>query len=171
MKVYVKNTKPEEAQVLSEIQKAAFAPLYEKYHDEGNPCLRGVEDIANRLNSEYYRYFTIFEEEKIVGGIFYKCKGTGLLHEPIREGEYYLQRIYISPQRQGKKIAQTAIKLCEAYLENAAVFTVDFPEDLTKNRMCYEAVGFKNTGKRLEVTTGLILAGYEKWISKDDTIN
>ncbi len=54
-----------------EIQRAAFAPLYEKYHDEGNPCLRGVEDIANRLNSEYYRYFTIFEDEKIEGGIFH----------------------------------------------------------------------------------------------------
>lgn len=41
--------------------------LYEKYHDEGNPFLRGPEDILRRLN-KYNRYFTIFCDGKIVGG-------------------------------------------------------------------------------------------------------
>ncbi len=75
MNIWIRATKEEEALELSNIQKAAFQPLYEQYHDEGNPCLRGVEDIANRLGSEFFRYFTIFLDEEIVGGVLYKCKG------------------------------------------------------------------------------------------------
>jgi hypothetical protein len=65
---------------------------------------------------------------------------------------------------QGKKIAQRAILLCEEQLKDAIKFYVDFPTDLMKNRMCYEAVGFHDTGKRMEIEPGLTLAFYEKTI-------
>ncbi len=45
MNVSVRRTVPSEAEELSQIQKAAFKSLYEKYHDERNPYLRGPEDI------------------------------------------------------------------------------------------------------------------------------
>ena len=160
--VKIKATVPEEALLLSEIQKQAFLPLYDRYHDDGNPCLRGVEDVANRLNSPFFRYFTIFEDEEIVGGVLYKCKGKGPFFEKLKEGEYYLQRIYIKPERQCQGIAQTAILLCEKEFPDAKLFSVDFPEDLVKNRRCYEKVGFRDTGKRLEADPGLILACFEK---------
>lgn len=111
--IEVRTTTEEEAFLLSEIQKQAFLPLYERYHDKGNPCLRGIEDIVKRLNSVYFRYFTIFEDEEVVGGVLYKCKGKGPFFEQLCEGEYYLQRIYIKPERQCRGIAQTAILLCE----------------------------------------------------------
>lgn len=160
--ITVKATKESEAVLLSNIQKQAFLPLYEKYHDSSNPCLRGVEDVANRLNSPYFRYFTIFEDEEIVGGILYKCKGRGPFFDELKKGEYYLQRVYIKPEKQCKKIAQTAILLCEKQFADAKYFTVDFPEDLIKNRKCYEAAGFVDTGKRLEAEPGLKLACFEK---------
>ncbi len=160
--VKIKATETSEALLLSEIQKQAFLPLYERYHDEGNPCLRGVEDVANRLNSPFFKYFTIFEDEEIVGGVLYKCKGKGPFFEKLKEGEYYLQRIYIKPERQCQGIAQTAILLCEKDFPDAKLFSVDFPEDLIKNRRCYEKAGFKDTGKRLEAEPGLILACFEK---------
>jgi len=160
--VKIKATETSEALLLSEIQKQAFLPLYERYHDEGNPCLRGVEDVANRLNSPFFKYFTIFEDEEIVGGVLYKCKGKGPFFEKLKEGEYYLQRIYIKPERQCQGIAQTAILLCEKEFPDAKLFSVDFPEDLIKNRRCYEKAGFKDTGKRLEAEPGLILACFEK---------
>jgi len=160
--VKIKATETSEALLLSEIQKQAFLPLYERYHDEGNPCLRGVEDVADRLNSPFFKYFTIFEDEEIVGGVLYKCKGKGPFFEKLKEGEYYLQRIYIKPERQCQGIAQTAILLCEKEFPDAKLFSVDFPEDLIKNRRCYEKAGFKDTGKRLEAEPGLILACFEK---------
>ena len=164
MNITIRVTKENEALELSNIQKDAFLPLYEKYHDEGNPCLRGVEDVANRLNSDYFRYFTIFLEAEIVGGILYKCKGRTPFVDGLEDGQYYLQRVYIKPEKQCKRIAQTAILLCEKELSDAKSFLVDFPEDLIKNKRCYEKVGFTDTGKRLTVQPNLVLACYVKFL-------
>lgn len=162
MMIHIKPTTQAEALLLSEIQKQAFRPIYEQYHDEGNPCLRGVEDVANRLDCDYFRYFTIFEDEEIVGGVLYKCKGKGPFFGQLNQGEYYLQRIYIRPERQCSGIASTAILLCEKEFPDAKMFCVDFPEALGKNRRCYEKAGFSDTGKRAEAEPGLVLAYFEK---------
>ncbi len=160
--IKVRATNENEAFLLLEIQRQAFLPLYERYHDEGNPYNRGIEDITNRLNTPYFRYFTVFEDGEIVGGIFYKCEGQRPFDEQLHEGEYYLQRVYIKPERQCKGIAQTAILLCEKEFMDAKSFYVDFPEDLLKNRRCYEKAGFCDTGMRLEVEPGLVLACFKK---------
>ncbi|MBR6651267.1 MAG: GNAT family N-acetyltransferase [Clostridia bacterium] len=167
MEVSIRKTHENEASELCKIQKSAFLPLYEKYHDDGNPCLRGVEDIANRLNSDYFRYFTIFLDGEIVGGVLYKCKGRTPFVDELEEGQYYLQRVYVKPEYQCKKIAQTAIILCEKELLNANCFFVDFPEDLVKNKRCYEKAGFVDTGKRIQVQSGLTLACFEKILFKN----
>lgn len=162
MNILIRATRENEAIELCQIQKDAFLPLYEKYHDEGNPYLRGIEDITNRLNSEYFRYFTIFVDEEIVGGVLYKCKGRTPFIENLQEKQYYLQRIYIKPEQQCKRIAQTAILLCEREFPDANCYFVDFPEDLIKNKRCYEKAGFIDTGRRLQVQPGLVLACFQE---------
>ena len=139
-------------------QQQAFRPLYERYHDEGNPCLRGAEDITRRLDRPDFRYFTIEEEGKIVGGVLYKCAGRIPFKDQLEPGECYLQRIYIRPQYQNRKIAQTAIRLCEEAMPEFHTFYVDYPEDLPQNRRCYEAAGYRDTNQRLQVQPGLVLA-------------
>ncbi len=160
--IHIRATVETDAQILADIQRQAFLPLYERYHDSGNPCLRGIEDVANRLGSPFFRYFTILDDGEIVGGILYRCKGGTPMGDELKDGKYYLQRVYIKPEQQCKKIAQTAILLCEKEFADATCFSVDFPEDLIKNRKCYEAAGFCDTGKRMEVEPGLVLAYYEK---------
>ncbi len=160
--ITISETVETEAQILCDIQKAAFLPLYEKYRDSSNPCLRGVEDILNRLNSPYFRYFTIRFDNMIVGGVLYKCAGRGIFFDNLDVGEYYLQRIYIRPDMQNRKIARNAILLCEKEFADATRFTVDFPVDLEKNKKCYVSAGFRDTGKRAEAEPGLVLACYEK---------
>lgn len=162
MNITIRPTKENEASELCAIQKAAFLPLYERYHDEGNPCLRGVEDITKRLTSDIFCYFTILADGEIVGGIFYRCKGSTPFVKCLAEGQYYLQRIYIKPEVQCKGIAQTAILLCEKEFPDAKHFFVDFPEDLEKNKRCYEKVGFVDTGDRLTIQPNLVLASFEK---------
>ncbi len=160
--ITIRETIESEAQILCDIQKAAFFPIYEKYRDASNPCLRGVEDVLNRLNSPYFRYFTVYFDNQIVGGVLYKCKGRGIFFDKLDTGEYYLQRVYIRPDMQNRKIAQNAILLCEKEFEDAIRFTVDFPVELEKNKKCYESAGFRDTGKRAETEPGLVLACYEK---------
>jgi len=165
MNITIRSTTVNEALTLSKIQKEAFLPLYEKYHDEDNPCLRGVEDVVNKLNSDCFHYFTIFLEDEIVGGILYKCKGRTPFVDSLENGQYYLQRVYIKPEKQCKRIAQNAILLCEKEFSDAKCFLVDFPEDLMKNKRCYEKAGFMDTGKRVTIQENLVLACYEKHLN------
>lgn len=160
--VTIRETIKEDAEILCKIQKEAFQPLYERYHDEGNPYLRDERDILSRLNREDSIYYTIMDRGQIVGGIFYKCNCSTPFCKMLKDGEYYLCRVYIRPDVQGKQIARTAIRLCEEGFSNATKYFVDFPEDLEMNRRCYESVGYVDTGERLKVDENLVLASFSK---------
>lgn len=164
MRISIRITIPSEAEELSQIQKAAFKPLYEKFHDEGNPFLRGPEDILRRLN-KINRYFTILYDEKIVGGVFYRLYGKRIPTEEIRDGEYYLARIYIHPDYQNKGIAHNAILLCEKEFPDAKFYYVDFPENMEKNRRCYQKAGFYDAGERICIDGAPVLAMFKKAVS------
>lgn len=151
----------EDVKPLSDIQKSAFLPIFIRYHDVGNPCLYGTEDITKRLESREFRYYCILEDDKIVGGMFYKCSGSTLFGE-LGRGEYHLGRIYVDPERQDRGIARRAIMLGELEFPDAVVFTSEAPEELRRNRFCYSNAGFDDTGKRFEVSPGLVLAAFEK---------
>ena len=84
-------------------------------------------------------------------------------------GAYYLARIYILPEMQGKGIASTAILLCEATVHNAHLWTLDFPVDEKANRRCYEKAGYKDTGERRGQSGGAIILTYmEKKVDDHD---
>ncbi len=164
MSISIKITNPSEAEELSQIQKAAFKPLYEKYHDEGNPFLRGPEDILRRLN-KFNRHFTILYDDKVVGGVFYRLYGKRSPSDEIDAGEYYLARIYIHPDYQNKGIARDAILLCEKEFPDAGFYYVDFPEDMEKNRRCYQSAGYCDTGDRICMEGAPALAMFKKKVS------
>lgn len=148
MSISIKATIPAEAEILAQIQKDAFRPLYEKFHDERNPFLRGPEDILWRLNKNN-RYYTILYNNKIIGGIFYRLHGKLNPTEDLGVGEYYLARIYIHPDYQNKGIAKNAILMCEKEFPDAKTYYVDFPKVMEKNRRCYQSVGYVDCGKEL----------------------
>lgn len=162
--VSVRKTRAEDVKALWEIQKNAFMPLYERYKDQGNPALRDETDISRRLGSEYFSCFTIYADDEITGGLWYKVKGSCTGEDVLGDGKYYLQRVFIRPDMQSKGIAQRAILESEAYFDDAEVFYVDFPEDLKKNRRCYEKAGYTDTGNRVKIQEGLVLACFEKKI-------
>ena len=162
--ITLRETTIEDVNALTAIQQNAFLPLYEKYHDAGNPCLRDERDVLCRLNNPKFLYLTILSDEKIVGGILYRIKGSTPFVKNLRWGKYYLGRVYISPEYQNKGIATETILQSENFLKKPRKLYVDFPEDLDKNRKCYTKCGYRDTGKRLEVEPGLILACFEKRI-------
>lgn len=162
MSVSIRLTEPSEAELLSQIQKAAFEPLYAKYHDEGNPFLRGAEDILCRLNKRN-RYFTIMYDDRIVGGIFYRLYGKRSPTEKIADGEYYLARVYIHPDYQSKGIAGEALLLCEKEFPDAKFYYVDFPKDMDKNRRCYSNAGYQDTGESI-LSNKPVLSLYRKTV-------
>jgi len=89
------------------------------------------------------------------------CGGIALSETLV--GEFYLGRIYILPEMQGKGIAPTAINLCENKFRHAKRWYLDFPVNENVNRRCYEKAGYNDTGKRREQSDGaIVLALYEK---------
>ena len=160
--ISVRPTVPDDADILCTLQKAAFQPIYERYHDKGNPCLRGPEDILRRLENPLFRYFTILDDGEIVGGIVYRCGGSTPFVSALQPGEYYLLRIYIRPDRQSRGVGKTAILLCEQAFPDARKYYVDFPRELEKNRKCYMNAGYRDSGQALEAEPGLVLVAYEK---------
>lgn len=164
MPTSIRTTTPSEAEELSQIQKAAFKPLYEKYHDAGNPFLRGAEDILRRLN-KHNRYFTILYDQKVVGGVFYRLHGQRMPYVEIGADEYYLVRIYVHPDYQNRGIAREAILLCEKEFPDAKSYYVDFPEDMEKNRRCYQSAGYRDTGDRICMEGAPALAMFKKTVS------
>lgn len=158
-----------DAEALSQIQKQAFAPLYKRYQDAGNPCLRGAEDILGKLRSSAFRCFTVLKNDSVIGGVFYRQEGSGIFFERLDAGEYYLQRVFIQPALQSRGVASAAIRLCEEALRDGVKYGLDFPVDLLKNRRCYEKVGFRDTGRRFHVEEGLTLACMTKCAEKDES--
>ncbi|NLD87947.1 MAG: GNAT family N-acetyltransferase [Clostridiales bacterium] len=164
MSVSIKNTNPSEVEELSQIQKAAFKHLYEKHRDDSNPFLRGPEDILRRLN-KFNRHYTILYDGKTVGGIYYRLYGRRIPDYEIGAGEYYLARIFIHPDYQNKKIARNAILLCEKEFPDARLYYLDLPEDMEKNRRCYQSVGYRDTGERIRINDALTLATFKKTVN------
>ena len=164
MTVTIHPTLPAEAELLAEIQKAALKPLYDRYRDEGNPYLRGPEDILCRLDRSY-RQYTVEVNGETVGGILYRLHGKRSPIDLLKEGEYYLGRVYIHPLHQNKGIAAEAIRLCEQEFPDATTYYVDFPADMDKNRRCYEKVGFADTGMETRTPGEPVIALYKKTVT------
>ena len=149
----------DDAKVLADIQKKAFKRLYEIYHDEGSPYLRGADEIIRWFEYPNLRVYKIIADDVLCGGVaFYERNGM--------PGVYYLARIYILPEMQGKGVASTAILLCEKTVDNAVSWRLDFPVEQIANRRCYEKAGYTDTGERREQSGGAITLAYmEKTIS------
>lgn len=154
--ISIKKAAAEDAENLTAIQKQAFERLYNIYHDEANPYLRGSDEIKYQIEHGTRDIYKIFADDTLCGGISVRDKNGG---------EYYLNRIYILPQLQGKSIGRKAIELCEKYYPDAKRWTVDFPADQIANKKCYESCGYYDTGLREIISDKLTLAFYEKAVN------
>lgn len=123
--------------------------------------MRGTDEIEKWLSWPNGYVYKILADGNPVGGVaFCERRDRGL------PGVYYLARIYVLPEMQGKGIASTAILLCEKTVANANAWTLDFPVDQPANRRCYEKAGYTDTGERRVQSNGAIVLAYmEKQIS------
>ena len=153
MNVEIISAMLDDADALAAIQQQAFKRLYDIYHDEGSPYLRGADEIAMWLDRPNTRVYKILADGVLCGGVSF-CERNDT------PGEYYLARIYILPELQGNGIASTAIFLCEATVTNASRWTLDFPVNEIANRRCYEKAGYTDTGERREQSGGAITLAY-----------
>ncbi|MEX1307731.1 MAG: GNAT family N-acetyltransferase [Eubacteriales bacterium] len=142
--------------ILLEVQKLAFKPLYEIYHDEQSPYLHTTADMQARMDMPGSDCYKILLDETIVGVV------RIVQHNPTR---FQLVSVSILPEYQNRGIAQKAIALAESLYPEAQTWSLDFPIDRPMNKKCYENLGYRDTGRRERINERLTLAFYEKSVS------
>ena len=137
------------------IQRAAFRPLYEKYHDDGlNPYLESRETILQK-----------YTREGIVGYIF---KMGGLTVGAVRVGisdagkSGRIAGLCVMPNYQGRGIAQEALLEIEMMHPGIEKWCLDTIQEETGNCYLYEKIGYKKTGKTEVINEKMTLVFYEK---------
>lgn len=154
MNIIVEKAAMEDVSQLVSIQKQAFERLYQLYNDDTSPYLRGAEEFERWFDRGHHVY-KIYADGALAGGITVFDRGND---------EYYLARIYILPQMQRRGIAQSTIRLCEKNYPMAKRWFLDYPEDQTANRRCFEGCGYVDTGSRRVMNDKLTLVDAEKLI-------
>lgn len=153
MNITLEKAYEEDADILLYIQKQAFRPLYDLYLDEESPYCDTVDDIKWKINYKNGKYYKIFADGILCGGLF-------TFH--IKDELYKMGQLYITPKEQCKGIGSKAILIAEQLEPDAKEWELDFPEDQIKNEMCYRKIGYVPLGKREVVNERLKLVFYHK---------
>ncbi len=148
--VGIERATEEDAEVLLKVQKKAFSPLLERYKDNDfNPCCETLEQIKRNIARGYF--YKIIFNGGLVGGI--------MVHQ-LEEQKWKLRIIFVSPELQGKGIAQGAIRLMEAIHSDVTDWILETPHDLYNNHHIYEKAGYTRTNEITPINEKLALVHY-----------
>ena len=138
------------------LQKKSFLPLLEKYQDgEFSPANITKEKMIRRIEDTQGVYIKVIVENLSVGGVY--------AYESNNETkEMYLSTIYISPDMQGKHLAQKTLEYLETICSATNNWCLEVPEEESKNRHLYEKFGYKDSGEKIIVNDRLTLLIYKK---------
>ena len=156
MSIFIKRTKLDEAEELWEIQKRAFKDDLSKYKDEMNPANETIEILREKINK--FTYFTIFLNDKIIGGADIRQKEKSCCR---------LNRIYIDLDFQNKGFGYQVITLIENYFPSVYVWDLDTPHLSFRNHHLYEKLGYKKVGAH-KISEYLTLFDYVKEIKLNE---
>lgn len=141
-----------DAQILLDIQKEVFLPLYEKYHDHGtSPVNQTLEKFLKRFDiGDYYK---IFHQNYLVGSVFVYEKEPGVMN---------LHIINIIRRSQNKGIAQEVMKRLELMYPQATCWELETILSEKRNCYLYEKMGYVQSGELKVINDKMTLVSYKK---------
>lgn len=155
MNVVLRRAAEQDAPVLWDMQKRAFAPLLEKYGDYStNPACESLEKVVSRLRQSYSDYYLIEADGVSVGGVRVVRR---------REGKCNISPLFILPQWQRRGMAQAAIGLLEKIYPDVQWELNTILEEAGNCRL-YEKMGYRKTGETEKVNERMTLVYYRKII-------
>ena len=153
MDVTLRKATMDDAQLLWDMQRAAFRALYERYRDEGSPYLEPMESTQGRLMQPVTHYYVILADGQPVGGIRIRDFGA--------ERDKILGPLYVLPERRGEGIAQRAIRLAED-IHGGTGWFLETIEQEKGNCHLYEKLGYRRTGGSHVINERMTLVDYQK---------
>lgn len=155
VKLYKANL--DNAETIHEMQVKAFMPLLEKYQDyDTNPANESLERIIARFNQPFTDYYLIHYFEDTIGGIRVVKMGNT---------SYRVSPIFITPEHQGKGLAQKVFAIIEQIYEDAKLWELD--TIMQEEGLCYlyEKLGYQKTGETKKINDNITIVFYEKSMS------
>jgi RimJ/RimL family protein N-acetyltransferase len=143
-----------DAEAIFDIQVKAFIPLLEEYKDyDTNPAIETIERVKRRINNP--------------GGGFYKIRFDNVLVGAIcvfwrEETQFWISSMFISPEYQGKGIAQKAIRLIEKLFPQATTWELRTILQEERNCYLYEKMGYKLEDWKHTLNEKATLVHYKK---------
>ena len=153
MNVTLRRATMDDAQLLWDMQRAAFRALYERYRDEGSPYLEPIESTQGRLMQPVTHYYVILADGQPAGGIRVRDFGA--------ERDKILGPLYVLPERRGEGIAQRAIRLAED-IHGGTGWFLETIEQEKGNCHLYEKLGYRRTGGSHVINERMTLVDYQK---------
>lgn len=138
-----------------QMQKEAFADLYEKYQDtETSPATEEYKDILFRFNQPETTYYFITANDERVGVIRIVDHRDEVTRKRISP-------IFIMKEYRGKGYAQQAIREAER-IHGEQHWKLDTILQEKGNCCLYEKMGYHQTGKTEKINDRMTIVFYER---------
>lgn len=138
-----------------EIQRAAYKPLYEKYHDDAtSPYLESKETILRKYTRKDTRGFLFLREGTPVGAV--------RVHFDSESKIARISALGVLPRYQGQGIARQALLEIERMHPEVKTWTLDTILEERGNCHLYEKLGYRRTGEPKVLKENMTLVFYEK---------
>lgn len=148
---------PENLNAVYEIQRAAYKPLYEKYHDDTtNPYMESKEKILMKYTREGTQGYIFMQDGKAVGAVRVN------LDPENKSGR--ISALGVLPECQGQGIAQKALLQIEERHSDVKRWFLDTILQEPGNCHLYEKLGYRQTGETEQINENMTLVFYEKII-------
>ena len=155
MKIELKRFRSCDIDSVFEIQRAAFKPVYEKYHDDDtSPYLESRETTLQKYLRDRTFGYLFVKDEVPVGAVRINICGEG--HSAR------VSALCVLPQYQGQGIAQTALLHIERIHDHVNRWFLDTILEEEGNCRLYEKLGYIRTGKTEKINENMTLVFYEK---------
>ena len=155
-RVHLDEVRDDELTQLLEMQKEAFKPLYEKYHDDGNPYLENLERIQGRAARPNRHYYFIVKDGARVGAI-----NVGH-NDPNEKKISFVSPLFILPKFQNQKIGYVALQQIFSLYPEVTLWRLETILQEPANCHLYEKCGFVRTGEETIVNDKMTLIMYER---------
>lgn len=147
--------KEKDIDTVFEIQRAAYKPLYEKYHDDNlSPYMESKETVLRKYLRAGTKGYIFVKDGVPVGAVRIN------LYPESKSGK--VSALGVLPGYQGRGIAQQALLEIERIHSDVEKWFLDTILQEPGNCHLYEKIGYKRTGKTEVINDKLTLVYYEK---------
>lgn len=146
----------DDAKLLQEMQREAFMPLYERYHDDDtSPAKESLERLEAKIAAENSDFLIIYTDGEAIGAV--RVRTDKVENTIVRR----ISPIFILPKYQDKGLGTRVMKLLFDQYADTCKWSLDTILQEPMNCHFYEKLGFVRTGREKVINERMTIVDYE----------